>query len=248
MDRLLVTWAATDPDALAGRLRTLGFAIAGRDRLVFPSGEVRLVRADKRHAPDRLLEPRWEPAANRAASGATSGVTSGATSGATSRAVSGPVHPNGVGDLAALGWATVDADRATAAIRSDADFSFTTLPDDEHLGARVRGSLDQRPATLVLEPATEGRLAASLVRGGEGPAALYLLAGAGGLERLAAAGWAAREVAVGAGVAAGAAAIRPGPLGPALLLPGGAAWGPHLLVVAAAPTAPEGRTAGTITP
>jgi hypothetical protein len=153
VDRLLVTWAATDPDGLASRLRALGFAIAARDRLVFPSGEVRLVRADKRHAPDRLLEPRWEPAANRAASGAASGATSGVASGA----VPEPVHPNGVGDLAALGWATVDADRATAATWSDADFSFTTLPDDEHLGARVRGSLDQRPATLVLEPATEGR-------------------------------------------------------------------------------------------
>ena len=241
MDRLLVTWAATDPDALAGRLRTLGFAIAGRDRLVFPSGEVRLVRADRRHAADRLLEPRWEPAAK------------GADSGAASGGASGPVHPNGVGDLAALGWATVDADRATAATQRDADFSFTTLPDDEHLGARVAGSLDRRPATLVLEPATEGRLAATLVRGGEGPAALYLVAGAGGLERLVAAGWAAREVPAGAGAAAGArvavgaAAIRPGPLGPALLLPGGVAWGPHLLVVAAAATA-EGRTAGTITP
>jgi hypothetical protein len=152
-----------------------------------------------------------------------------------------------VGDLAALGWATVDSDRATAATQPDADFSFTTLPDDEQLGARVRGSLDPRPAILVLEPATEGRLAASLVRGGEGPAAIYLVAGGGGLERLAT-GWAAREVAAGAGVDAGTAAIRPGPLGPALLLPGGAAWGPHLLVVAAAATAPEGRAAGTITP
>jgi hypothetical protein len=152
-----------------------------------------------------------------------------------------------VTDLAALGWATVDADRATAETQADTDFSFVTLPDDEHLGARVRGSLDRRPATLVLEPATEGRLAATLVRGGEGPAALYLVAAAGGLERLATAGWAAREVAT-AGLPLGAAGIRPGPLGPAVLLPGGAAWGPHLLVVTAAPTAPEGGTAGTITP
>jgi hypothetical protein len=240
VDRLLVTWAATDPGGLADRLRTLGFALAGRDRLVFPSGEVRLIRADERHAADRLLDPRWEPAANLAGSGASRGVTSGAAS--------RPVHPNGVHDLAALGWATIDADRTTAATRSAADFSFTTLPDDEQLGARVRGSLERRPAMLVLEPATEGRLAATLVRGGEGPAALYLVAGVGGLERLAATGWAAREVAAGAGVAARAAGIRPGPLGPALLLPGGAAWGPHLLVVAAAPSAPEGRTAGTITP
>jgi hypothetical protein len=218
-ERLVVTWATPDPDRLATRLSALGFAVSGRDRLVFPAGEVRLTHADANHEADRLLEPRWESG--------------------TPGAASGPVHPNAVGDVVALGWATVDADRAIAATQAGADRSFTRLPDDEHLGALVHASLTKKPATLVLEPVTEGRLAATLARGGEGPAAVYVAAGIGSLDRLAA----AVRAAVGA-----PAAVRPGPLGPSLLLPLGAAWGPHVLVVAADAPAPQGRAAGTITP
>jgi hypothetical protein len=205
MDRLVVEWATADPDRLVGRLTTLGFALTGPDRLVFPAGEVRLVRVEPAHGPDRLQEPRWEPTLPG------SDLEAG--------------HPNAVRDIAALGWATVDADRMSAAVVAGAARSFQAMPDDEHLGARVRGSLGWRPGTLVLEPVTEGRLAATLARGGEGPAALYLVAGHGGLED------------------ASAGAVKPGPLGPALLLPGGVIWGPHLLVVA-----PVDRTPGTINP
>jgi hypothetical protein len=106
---------------------------------------------------------------------------------------------------------------------------FESLPDDRQLGAFVRGSLARRPAILLLEPATEGRLAATLARAGEGPAALYLMAGGGGLARL------ASDV----GAPGGRPIVLPGPLGPALLLSGGAPWGPHLLVVSQSPTAPQ---------
>jgi hypothetical protein len=237
MDRLIVEWATTDPDGLTGRLTTLGFAMTGRDRLVFPAGEIRLIRVEPARAPDRLQAPRWEPA----------------VPGSASR----PGHANGVRDLAALGWATVDADRTSTAALDDPSFSFRSMPDDEHLGARVRGSLTQRPGTLVLEPATEGRLAATLARVGEGPVALYLVAGYRGLERLAAAVQAgvggARAAAARAaagrvwpavdGAGPAADGIRPGPLGPSLLLPGGGAWGPHLLVVADVTAAPASAPA-----
>jgi hypothetical protein len=218
MDRLIVAWATTEPGRLADRLITLGFALSGRDRLVFPAAEIRLIQAEPNHEPDRLLDPRWEPAAPERASY--------------------PTHPNAVSDVAALGWATVDADRTSAAALVDPGSSFMAMPDDLQLGARVRGSLTRRPATLLLEPATEGRLAAALARAGEGPAALYLVAGEGGLARLAAA-----AQAVGGG-----SAVRPGPLGPALLLPGGPAWGPHLVVVAAHASELEAGTPGTIRP
>ena len=46
------------------------------------------------------------------------------------------------------------------------------LPEDTLLGARATASDD--PRIVLLEPSTEGRLAATLARHGEGPAALYL--------------------------------------------------------------------------
>lgn len=211
-----MSWATADPDRLAARLTSLGFALPDRRLLAFPAGEIRLILAPGR-PPERLLHPRWEPA--------------------SAGRVAQARHPNGVSDLVALGWATVDADRASAAAQADSGTLFTPLPDDRHLGARVRGSSAREPATLLLEPATEGRLAATLARAGEGPAAVYLAAGNAGLAHLAAA--------LGS---TGRAVVRRGPLGPALLLPGGAAWGPHLLVVSPPGTALDARTPGTITP
>ncbi|MFN8521120.1 MAG: hypothetical protein U0667_17420 [Chloroflexota bacterium] len=78
--------------------------------------------------------------------------------------------------LLAVGWATVDLGRTLD------DLGVSHRPptvDEPLLGAR--GSrVDAGPvAVIVLEPSTEGRLAAALARRGEGVCALYVGATAG---------------------------------------------------------------------
>lgn len=153
--------------------------------------------------------------------------------------------------LVGLGWATVELDRAEAelgmwlgprpaappdGVPADAD---GRLPD-EALGAWARlrqGGGLPGAWTVLLEPATEGRTAASLARDGEGPCALYLRAAAG----LAAWRAAARE----RGIAAGAP--RPGPFGDQVLLAAGPT-GPHLVVTEGRAPVPGGEPPGTIAP
>jgi len=68
-------------------------------------------------------------------------------------------------------WATVDRDRVIA----DLGLPAETLLDDPHLGAfvsTVRPPGDDPVA--IVEPATEGRLAATLARHGEGPIGAYI--------------------------------------------------------------------------
>jgi hypothetical protein len=137
--------------------------------------------------------------------------------------------------LAGLAWSTVDLDRAEAdldpwLLPRDAASGDGDAPDDPHLGARARRRRTTAlpGGTLVLvEPRTEGRLAASLARDDEGPCALYLAPSAGLAE------WTAVARRRGVRVSA----RRPGPLGPAVLLPGRSLAGPHLLMVEAVPTA-----------
>lgn len=76
-----------------------------------------------------------------------------------------------------IGWATVELDRAERELEGTA---AVDLPDDPLLGARCRRV--ERPdgtEVVLLEPLTEGPLAAALARHGEGPLALYLVAAAG---------------------------------------------------------------------
>lgn len=137
----------------------------------------------------------------------------------------------------ALGWATVDLDRAERAFRDVFAGSTVTsehAPDDILLGARcrlIRMGVPGVPIVVLVEPATEGRLAASLARHGEGPAVL----------------WLREDPAVGPipGSPSGSAAARwsdsaPGPFGAEVLLLDGARAGPHRLLILADP--------GTITP
>jgi hypothetical protein len=77
--------------------------------------------------------------------------------------------------LVAVGWATVDVERAVAAWPSD---DLRPLPDDPDLGARAV-AIEGVEAVVLLEPITEGRLAAALARHGEGPIAVYLRPPAG---------------------------------------------------------------------
>jgi hypothetical protein len=69
-------------------------------------------------------------------------------------------------------WATVDRDRAAAAAGGTAD----ELPPDELLGAfaTLIPTGDEDAPIVLLEPSTEGILAATLVRHGEGPAGRYV--------------------------------------------------------------------------
>jgi hypothetical protein len=77
----------------------------------------------------------------------------------------------------AVGWATVDLERAIRELAGETRVDPTTVrsaPDDEALGA-VAKRLDLADgALLFLEPRTEGGLAAALARHGEGPVAVYL--------------------------------------------------------------------------
>lgn len=127
---------------------------------------------------------------------------------------------------AGVGWATVDHERAAGEFALDigaADLHFATAPPTSLLGASclvAHGLLGDGVWLALLEPTTEGRLAASLARHGEGPVALWLSvpdldAAASALHR--------------AGVATSAS--RPGPFGPERLVLGGAVAGPHRLVV-----------------
>jgi len=127
----------------------------------------------------------------------------------------------------AVGWATVDADRAEGELRAALAIgagATVELPHAVLLGARCwRLPLDgDRPAILILEPDTEGRLAASLARMGEGPVAAWLAPGFDD-RRL-------RDRASLVGLIL--SPIAAGPFGPERLVLGGPAWGPHLLLAA----------------
>lgn len=170
--------------------------------------------------------------------------------------VPGGEEPPGGGEdaplvLAGIGWATVELDRAEAELGPwlaeahghDDDTATGSAPavPDPHLGAvsRVRSSGGLPGERFVLlEPATEGRLAASLARDGEGPCALYLRPAVG------LASWASD--ARNRGVELGA--LRPGPLGRARLVLGGPVAGPHLLLVDAQRPSNRNAAAGTIAP
>ena len=115
-----------------------------------------------------------------------------------------------------VGLATVDADRFAL----DRGWSLTRIAPDRILGAHV-SAVDRAAQTLLLEPDTEGRIAASLARWGEGPAALYLRC-ADRIET-------ARAAVLERG--GGATALAAGPFGRAFALTGGPIWGPHVVVV-----------------
>jgi hypothetical protein len=119
-------------------------------------------------------------------------------------------------------WATVDADRAIRELRTDDEPFVQTLTDDALLGASIRLiSPEQGAVIAVAEPNTEGRLAASLARAGEGPVGRYVATTVPLPE-------VARRAA-----AAGIVLSRPadGPFGPSVLVLGGPSAGPHLILV-----------------
>jgi hypothetical protein len=116
----------------------------------------------------------------------------------------------------ALGWATVDLDRAAAELASELGLdvaAFLPAPDSIVLGALCRvagGVLPGGVRLAILEPRTEGRLAAALARHGEGPLATWARSSDGPRRR--------------------SETVRPGPFGPERLQPGGPPRGPFLLI------------------
>jgi hypothetical protein len=114
--------------------------------------------------------------------------------------------------IVAVGVATVDTDRHAL----DAGWRTTPAPADELLGASSARVVGQ--PVVLLEPTTEGRLAASLARVGEGPVAIYARGPRSGIRTSTVAG---------------------GPFGSQVLVLGRPAWGPHLLLVDGAATIPE---------
>jgi hypothetical protein len=92
------------------------------------------------------------------------------------------------------GWATVELDRAqeevTDILVALGEPEVAVVADDRVLGARCRLlRFEEAREVLLLEPSTEGRLAAALVRHGEGFVARYLIADVGAVERVRRAGF-----------------------------------------------------------
>ena len=121
----------------------------------------------------------------------------------------------------ALGWATVELDRAAEELAADLGLppmAFAPGADSEILGARCRVADAALPGGLslaILEPATEGRIAATLARLGEGPTVVWL-----------------RD---DDAIVARTSAAKPGPFGPERLVLGGPVFGPHRLLVVTGP-------------
>ncbi|MFL5644726.1 MAG: hypothetical protein ACJ78L_05205 [Chloroflexota bacterium] len=124
--------------------------------------------------------------------------------------------PPGAGRLIAVGWGTVETDRAVGELAASlgiARTSFRTAGGSGALGAScvvAETLLDGDVALAVLEPATEGRIAAALARWDEGP----LVA------------WYATE--------SGTPGAR-GPFGAERVVAGDPLTGPHRLLVGHAP-------------
>lgn len=133
----------------------------------------------------------------------------------------------GPGVRRVTGWATVDLDRAeqdlAAAFVASGSATSRDLPEDTLLGARCRlvtFGVGEREV-LLLEPSTEGRIAASLARFGEGPIAIYVVAPKPQF------GDTVRDMGRSGLVLSAEAA---GPFGRQRLVAGGPPWGAHLAV------------------
>lgn len=208
---LRLLWRTTDPDGTAMRLASVvGGRVDGRTGVGRPGPQrelvVPLLGGDVVVVPDAAGPDRL--------------------------ALDGPPSPSdpepspalrGTPRLLGLGWATVDADRAipeVAAALGLAPRAFEPAVADECLGASARVGRLGPLTVVVLEPATEGRVAAALARSGEGPCAIYVRSSS-------------------------SATALAGPLGRTWLAMADRRWGPFVLAVGP----PTGRTAdarGTI--
>jgi hypothetical protein len=131
---------------------------------------------------------------------------------------------DGAGRALAVGYATVDLDRAAREVATDLVLPPAVIRDAAEsviLGARCRlleATTDVGLALVLLEPSTEGRIAAFLARFGEAFAVTWY------------ATWGSDPT--HAGMAGGASGRGPGPLGIERLVAGDPSHGPFRLVVA----------------
>ncbi|MBA3778332.1 MAG: hypothetical protein H0X16_03325 [Chloroflexi bacterium] len=127
--------------------------------------------------------------------------------------------------LAAVGWATVEIRRAARQL----GLRVTDERSDDVLGATAaltvsRGGGDASELypsgtrLVLLEPSTEGRLAAALARSGEGPVCLYIAADLGASDRPGSVGGRSGQTALGLGALL-APIARSGPFVLAVPLP-----------------------------
>lgn len=151
-------------------------------------------------------------------------------------AASLPAHV--AGRIIAHGWATVDLDRAVQELGEALGIPperFTVAADAQLIGARCRVAdavLPDGSSLAILEPTTEGRLAATLARVGEGPAAVWLVAASDGSAAFVAGRAARAGRAVDAsGLPIATSSERDGPFGVERLVLGGPTHGPHRLLV-----------------
>jgi hypothetical protein len=138
------------------------------------------------------------------------------------------------------GWATVDLDRAEVevadAYRSEGPARVRPAADDDLLGARSRLVEFSTPSRVVLlEPRTEGRIAASLARFGEGIVAIYVIVDED-----------FDEVVERVGRAIPLSAEAPGPFGRQRLVASSPRWGAHLVLAANARQRADNNPAVTI--
>ena len=136
----------------------------------------------------------------------------------------------------AIGWATVELERAAGELSHllSPGSTFLEAPSSVILGARCRVGLaadDPNLRIVLLEPETEGRLAATLARSGEGWKATWVAEPTAG-------GLVGAPVAGPRGTGATLSTARPGPFGIERLVLGGPLTGPHRLVVEAVPSPP----------
>ena len=125
----------------------------------------------------------------------------------------------------AVGWATVDLERTSPVCRMGggrARGPSVGATDEPALGARAPWPRRRaRLALVILEPSTEGRLAAALARRGEGIACLYVEGATPIAGRLTALG-------------------RPG-----RLLPHDRPWGPFVILLGPAGPGPTDQGSGS---
>ena len=137
--------------------------------------------------------------------------------------------PDGAAGALAVGWATVELDRAARELSDliGSGHVFGDAPPSEALGARCRvgsGAAEGGVRIVLLEPDTEGRLSAALARHGEGWVATWVTAPA--------------APAAPPSTDAALSGARPGPLGTERLVLGAPVTGPYRLIVEAVPSRP----------
>jgi hypothetical protein len=125
------------------------------------------------------------------------------------------IEPAMASSVLAVGWATVELDRAARELGSAFGLDFVDVAGSIHLGCACRRSVATVDGVhvVLLEPTTEGRLAVTLARHGEGLAAAWFRAP------------------FDAGATRPSSAARPGPFGAERLVLGGPSSGPHHLLV-----------------